>query len=219
MSIIEFLTAWIKDIAIIFVLISIIEIILPNSNMKRYIDMIIGFLIIIVIISPFVKLFHKDFNIDKEIFKKTNEQIKLEYIDDIDLSSIQEEQIKGIYIGKIEEEIRYSIHEATRYKVEDVKVSIYEDDLQYGSIKHVELILKKDEKKRKGEEKFKNSIPVINIEKISIGEGKRPSTTLIELEDEEIKNLISKNHGVSKENIKIFLNTLGEGELSGEAYS
>ena len=214
MAVIEFLTLWIKDIAIIFVLISIIEIVLPNNNMKRYIDMIIGFLIIIVIINPFVKLFHKDFNIDKEIFQKTGEQIKFEYMDNLDLALTQEEQVKEVYIGKIEDEITDLIHQTTNYRVENMNVSIYEDNIQYGNIKDIELILKKDE----NEEEPKNLITVSSIEEISIGEKKESSTALIELDDEGIKNLISKNHSISKENIKIFLNTLGEGDLGGEAY-
>lgn len=211
MAVIEFLTLWIKDIAMIFVLISIIEIVLPNNNMKRYIDMIIGFLIIIVIINPFVKLFHKDFNIDREIFQKTGEQIKFEYMDNLDLALTQEEQVKEVYISKIEDEITNLIHQTTNYRVENMNVSIYEDNIQYGNIKDIELILKKDEK----EEEPKNLITVSSIEEISIGEKKESSTALIELDDEGIKNLISKNHSISKENIKIFLNTLGEGDLGG----
>ncbi len=218
MAVIEFLTLWIKDIAIIFVLISIIQIVLPNNNMKRYVDMIIGFLIIIVIISPFVNLLYKDFNIDKEIFKKTNEQIKFQHMDNLDLDSTQEEQIKEIYTGKIKDEIRDLIHENTNYKIENVNVSIYEDNTQYGNIKDIELILKEDKRKDENKEEPKNLITISNIQKISIGENKELTTALMEFDDKEIKNLISKNHNISEENIRIFLNTLGEGELGGETY-
>ena len=218
MAVIEFLTLWIKDIAIIFVLISIIQIVLPNNNMKRYVDMIIGFLIIIVIISPFVNLLYKDFNIDKEIFKKTNEQIKFQHMDNLDLDSTQEEQIKEIYTGKIKDEIRDLIHENTNYKIENVNVSIYEDNTQYGNIKDIELILKEDKRKDENKEEPKNLITISNIQKISIGENKESTTALMEFDDKEIKNLISKNHNISEENIRIFLNTLGEGELGGETY-
>ena len=117
-------------------------------------------------------------------------------------------------IGKIEDEITDLIHQTTNYRVENMNVSIYEDNIQYGNIKDIELILKKDEK----EEEPKNLITVSSIEEISIGEKKESSTALIELDDEGIKNLISKNHSISKENIKIFLNTLGECDLGGEAY-
>lgn len=218
MAVIEFLTLWIKDITIIFVLISIIQIVLPNNNMKRYVDMIIGFLIIIVIISPFVNLLYKDFNIDKEIFKKTNEQIKFQHMDNLDLDSTQEEQIKEIYTGKIKDEIRDLIHENTNYKIENVNVSIYEDNTQYGNIKDIELILKEDKRKDENKEEPKNLITISNIQKISIGENKELTTALMEFDDKEIKNLISKNHNISEENIRIFLNTLGEGELGGETY-
>ena len=218
MAVIEFLTLWIKDITIIFVLISIIQIVLPNNNMKRYVDMIIGFLIIIVIISPFVNLLYKDFNIDKEIFKKNNEQIKFEHMDNLDLALTQEEQIKKIYTGKIKDEISDLVHENTNYKVVNMNVSIYEDNNQYGNIKDIELILEEDEKKDENKEEPKNLITVSNIEEISIEKNKESITALMEFDDKEIKNLISKNHNVSEENIKVFLNTLGEGELGGEIY-
>ena len=217
MGAIDFLSLWVKDIAIVFVLISIIEIILPNNNMKKYIDMIIGFLIIIVIISPLVKLLHRDFNINREIFQSAVGGIEVEYKDNLDLASTQEEQVKEIYIRKIEGEIRDLVHENTNYKVEKANILISEDETKYGNIKNIELILKKDEE----EEDSEDLINVANIEEISIGNKKDSLMDLKELEDDQvIKNLISKNHNISKENIKIFLNTLGEGEgeLDGEVY-
>lgn len=66
-GIIEFSKIWVKDIAMVLAIISIVEIILPNSNMKKYIDMIIGILVIVVIITPFTKLINKDVHLDTHI--------------------------------------------------------------------------------------------------------------------------------------------------------
>ena len=114
MGIIDFLKLWVRDIALIFVIVSIIEIVLPNSNMKRYIDMIIGFLVIIVIVTPFIKLLHKDISLDREIFKNNINQAKFVYKDNLDLSSTQEEQVKKMYFDKIEGEIRNLVYEDTQ---------------------------------------------------------------------------------------------------------
>ena len=129
MGIVDFLKLWIRDIAFVFVIVSIIEIIIPNNNMKRYIDMVIGLLIIIVIITPFIKLLNKDFDIDKEIFKKEIEESKFVYKDNMNLVSMQEEQIKEVYLSKMEEEIKELIQETTNYKVDEISISIYEDEI------------------------------------------------------------------------------------------
>ena len=67
--------------------------------------MLIGILVIIVIITPFIKLIHKDFYVDKEIFKNRVGQIRFEYKDNIELALLQEEQIKDLYVNKIKDEI------------------------------------------------------------------------------------------------------------------
>ncbi|MCF6465618.1 stage III sporulation protein AF [Clostridium sp. Cult2] len=207
---VEFLKVWVKDIAIIFVLISIVEIALPNSNMKRYIDMVIGLLVIIVIITPFIKLIHKDFNMDREVFSNTVNQIKFEYRDNIELSSLQEEQIKKMYINKIKDEIQGHILGSTEYQVEEIIISIYEDEINYGEIKDIDIILKEY---IDAEESTEALITVAQIENVEIGESKERTKNLQVLQNsEDIVNIINKNYNISKENIKVYINTTREGE-------
>ncbi len=196
----------------IFVLISIMEIVLPSNNMKRYIDMVTGLLVIIVIVTPFVKLFNKDFQLDKKVFVNTMEQVKLEYKDDIELTSIHEEQIKDMYVNKLEDEIRGLVHEATEYRVSEIRISIYEGEDNYGEIKDIHIVLDDDNM----EKLPKDSIPAVGIEEIRIDGEVKESAELHELESSnEIINTIYKNYNISKENIRVFLNTPGEGEKGG----
>lgn len=209
-GVVEFLKVWIKDIAIIFVLISIVEIALPNSNMKRYIDMLIGILVIIVIITPFIKLIHKDFYVDKEIFKNRVGQIRFEYKDNIELALLQEEQIKDLYVNKIKDEIEGYILETTEYEVDEIKISINEDEGNFGEIKDLELILRENVNR---EEINKGSITVAKIEEIKIGDKKERPIKLQPLKNsEEIINIINKNYNISRDNIKVLLNISREGE-------
>ena len=213
MGIVDFLKLWIRDIAFVFVIVSIIEIIIPNNNMKRYIDMVIGLLIIIVIITPFIKLLNKDFDIDKEIFKKEIEESKFVYKDNMNLVSMQEEQIKEVYLSKIEEEIKELIQETTNYKVDEISISIYEDELRYGDIKDIKLAISEMKGMEEKEKETKDIITIGNIEKITIGkEEEKPTITEEFDKGKEIKSMLSKNYNVPKEDIKIFLNTTGEGE-------
>lgn len=214
MGFVDFLTLWVKDIVIVFVLISIIEIIIPNGNMKKYIDMIIGFLIIIVIISPFIKLIHKNFSMDKRILQRTQEQIEFDY--DNKLGRTQEEQMERVYVQKLEGEIKELINESTDYEVEKLYIAIYKDEERYGNIKDMEINLREIQEKE--EKAIKDIIIIDNINEVSIGDKEQSNTSLVKLKDDEIKDIISSNYDIPRENIRIFLNTLGEGELSGEDY-
>ncbi|NLW22401.1 MAG: stage III sporulation protein AF [Tissierellia bacterium] len=216
MGFVEFLRLWVKDMALIFILISIIEIVLPNSNMKRYINVVMGFLIILVIISPIVKLVLKDFNMDKEVFHNIMEGIEFEREENSKFTSIQEEQVKKIYINKIKGEVKELVAGCTDHTVESINISIGEEDGNYGDIEEIEIILNKGIQMESKEETG-DIIKVANIETISIGEKGDDFAELVELEDsKEIKKILSNNYNIPEEDIRIFLNTVEEGELDGE---
>ena len=52
---IEFISTWVKGLGVAIVIVSIIEMILPNNKTKKYIKMVLGIYIIFNIISPLVK--------------------------------------------------------------------------------------------------------------------------------------------------------------------
>ncbi len=51
---IEFLSDWAEQIIVAVIIATIIEMILPNNNNKKYIKLVIGIYILFVIISPFI---------------------------------------------------------------------------------------------------------------------------------------------------------------------
>ena len=75
-----------------------------------------------------------------------------------------------------------------------------------------------------GEEKIdknvnKNSIAIIKIDDVSIDNNDEAFNAYKTLEDgEDLKKSLSKKFNISKENIRVFLNTLEAGELDGEVY-
>ena len=152
----------------------------------------------------------------KEVFHNIMEGIEFEREENSKFTSIQEEQVKKIYINKIKGEVKELVAGCTHHTVESINISIGEEDGNYGDIEEIEIILNKGIQMESKEETG-DIIKVANIETISIGEKGDDFAELVELEDsKEIKKILSNNYNIPEEDIRIFLNTVEEGELDGE---
>lgn len=59
---IEWLGEWLKDIILIVLLASFVDLLLPNSEVQRYARIILGLLIILVILTPIIEIFDSDYS-------------------------------------------------------------------------------------------------------------------------------------------------------------
>lgn len=50
----DFMKSWITNITVVIIFIMLMDIMLPNNNMKRFVKVIMGLLVILVIIKPFI---------------------------------------------------------------------------------------------------------------------------------------------------------------------
>lgn len=214
MGLINFISQWVKSVVMIFIVISILEIVIPNSNLKKYVNMFIGFLIIIVVITPIVKLLDRHYDIEKEIFRNIVEEIEIQNYDNEKILLVQENQIKELYINKIKADVSQILKEVTDYDISTINISIYEDDINFGNIKDVEIVLK--DKKNENIE-GDDSIKVINIEEISLKNQEKNEDLSLTAEKEKIIEYLHDRYKVSKDNIKVFINTMGEGEKGGKS--
>ena len=209
MSLIEFVSQWIKSISMIFIIVSIIELVIPNSNLKKYVNMFIGLLIILAIITPIVNLLDSNYDIEKEVFKNIIEGVEIQNINNEDILLAQEKQIKELYINRLRDDVYKSIKEITDYEIFAINISIYEDKVNYGNIKDMEIVLK-DKINENVEDN--SSIKVINIEEISLESLEKDKDSNLESEREKIVEHIYERYNISKNNIKVFINTMEEGE-------
>ncbi|MBZ9688009.1 stage III sporulation protein AF [Clostridium estertheticum] len=69
---IEVLKVWVTNITIAIFFITAVEMILPDNNMRKYAKFVLGLLLIVVIINPIIKIFHKDFDFYSYSNKATN---------------------------------------------------------------------------------------------------------------------------------------------------
>ncbi len=60
----DFIYSWIKDIVIFMVLISVITNLMGKSSYKKYINLISGIILVILVISPLLKIFQLDNTLD-----------------------------------------------------------------------------------------------------------------------------------------------------------
>lgn len=96
---IDFMSSWAEQIVLAVIITTIIELILPKSKNKKYIQMIIGVYVLFNIISPIIKN-KEDFSIEK--YNIEDYTTSSQYT--IDQSSM-DERIEKIYIEELEETV------------------------------------------------------------------------------------------------------------------
>lgn len=105
---IEFLSSWAKGLGLAIVIVSILEMLLPNNKTKKYIRMVMGLYILFTIISPFIKnrtLFNVE-NID--LSKELNNYSSVET--SVDQTSM-DERIQVLYVEELEKDITKKVEE------------------------------------------------------------------------------------------------------------
>jgi stage III sporulation protein AF len=197
---IEFLSSWAKGLGVTIVIVSILEMLLPNNKTKKYIKMVLGVYVIFNIISPIIQ--------NKEIFN----------LDELDLSDYQttetsaidqtsmDERIEKLYMQELEKDITKKIkemgYEVTKCKI-DAQISDKEEDTKINKIK---LKIEKNEENQEEEEKDNSTEDKIvsEIQKIK----KIDTTVEIDKNEEKTENEKENKTTVTKvdvQNVKKFL--------------
>ncbi|WP_427339194.1 stage III sporulation protein AF [Caloranaerobacter sp. DY30410] len=207
---INLLRQWTVTIVTLVVLITFLEIILPKSDLKKYINVTTGFLLIITILNPFIKLLSNDINIEKEVFK--NIMLKPEnnfYITD-DYRRYQENQTIKLYKNKIKKHIKKTIEDTFRYKVIEINIDIEKKETEnFGKIKKINLVLSQEYTNLENKNTYdKYSINIESVGEIevnlkSVETEKIENSDRINYKSDEIKKLISNNYKLPKESISI----------------
>lgn len=188
---IEFLNSWAKGLGVTIVVVSILEMLLPNNKTKKYIRMVLGIFVIFNIISPFVQ--------NKEVFNVEN--FDFEDYEAVETTSVNQTSMDARIQELYEEELEKDIEEKLKeqgYEVTTIKVTVdisKEDEEQISKIK---LKAQKTEKEQV-DEQIENKI-VTEIQKI------KEIDTSIKKEDEEDQEQTTESISNSDiQNIKKFL--------------
>lgn len=202
----KFITSWVQGIIIAVIIGSIIEMLLPNGNSKKYIKVVIGVYIVFNIVSPVINKFTGyEFNLDSIIdINKYEDKISSYEVDTKNLETINNTNIKEVYILNLKKDIKAKI-EDKGYIVNSIQIDIENTD-EY-KVKNLNMTLsKRESKKEQVEEKNVNEIEKVNIEvKIENNtiEENDEMITLTEKEIQEIKQYISSVYEINKNIINI----------------
>ena len=202
---IEFLSSWAKGLGLAIVIVSILEMLLPNNRTKKYIRMVMGIYVLFTVISPFIKnkeIFNfNEVDLDKYMTTQTSTVI--------DQSSM-DERIQNLYIQELEKDITKKIEEkgcdVTTCRVE-AKISDNEEENKITKIKlNVQKSEEQNVSKQDDTDKIENKV-VAEIQKI------KPIDTNVKVEN-TTDNSVNNSKETNKEkkltrsdiqNIKKFL--------------
>lgn len=181
---IKYISSWAEQIIIAVIIVTILEMILPKGNSKKYIKTIIGVYILYTIISPGIKLITgSDIKINYSDYGK--------YFNTQEVSKeIQTTSTEDTYKKELEKLIKSDI-EKIGYRVDKVSANL---DLDKGIIEKIIITIAKG--------KLEENNINISINKIDVGE-KNIKNTLDKNDIKKITQKINENYGVSYENITI----------------
>ncbi|MBF8982656.1 stage III sporulation protein AF [Lutibacter sp. B2] len=201
----DFLKDWIKNIVILIIFITMLELLLPNSSMKKYVNMVVGLLLIIVILNPLVLIVNKNIDIENEVFKTSVEIDKNAVVlTHSNLEKTQENQMIQVYKRKIEQHIKERVLHNNPVDVKNVYMEIDEDQTSdnFGNIQNLKIELSPNVEKKSDNE---NLQPVSQI-LVDIKSNKENDTEHEQI-DEQIVNQIREDmaefYSINSKNVVI----------------
>jgi len=205
---VELLREWIITIISVIIFVAFVEILIPNSNHKRYINVVVGFLLMIVILNPITNLIGGEIDFEEGIIKTSN-QLELATAKNRinNIQSSNNEAVVKLYKNEISKQLKSRIEENTEYIVKEILVEIEDDSKSsnFGLIDSFNITLKETNKYK---EPPKTKIEPVQI---NVSLGRKNNNTveahsiLINNESDLLKDDISNFYNVSKDNINIYV--------------
>ena len=205
---IEFLSNWAKDICLAVVVISILEMILPNNKSKKYVKMVMGVYLLFTMISPFVKnsknLDLENMNIYEDIMTSS-----VQTENEIDQTSM-DKRLNQIYKEELEKDIKEKI-ENKGYIINSCKVEVElkENQKNSGINKIVLKVKKKNVENQEENQNLESKMveEIQKIKKVEIGEKEEEKEegeqSITNTDKKEIRNFLIEEYGVSEECLEI----------------
>ncbi len=189
------ISSWAKAIVLAVIIVSILEMLLPNNKTQKYIKMVMGLFILYNIISPFIK------NSNSLCFEENKiEEYSLNNINSIEVNQeSMDKRLEELYIKEIEKDIIKKV-EKQGYKVKSCKVKAkISDNEEETGISNIYLRIEKDKNKEEvnDEDKELEDKLILKIQDI-----KKVNTTISENKTNESNSELNRQ---DIQNLKQFL--------------
>ncbi|MDF2903424.1 MAG: stage sporulation protein [Bacillus sp. (in: firmicutes)] len=196
----EFLKEWITNIILFILLATVIDMLLPNSNMQKYTKMVIGLLLITIILSPIFKLISSDFegqlaripSLEKTSDKKMENLIEMKKKE---IQASQHAYILETMAVQLEKDAKKELMDQYGLQIANIDISINEKDQRAfpGNLEKVIVDVQKPNPKS-------DAIEVIESVDISTAE---PLPSKRNNDKAKIATLLSKKWNIDEQTIEV----------------
>lgn len=190
------MSTWAKSIILAVIVSTIIQMILPEGNNKKYIKTVIGLYILFTIISPIIsKISGGNSTID---VSKYENYFNVESTTTASANVI-DKNLDNTYTSSIKADIKNRMKQKG-YKVNSIDANIeLKNEESYGTINSLKISLEREESNNNSNIQAVNKIEI----KISNNTNEAKQNNLTSMEKQEIKNYLSETYSIKKENIEV----------------
>ena len=190
------MSTWAKSIILAVIVSTIIQMILPEGNNKKYIKTVIGLYILFTIISPIISKISGG-NSTIEVSKYEN-YFNVESTTTASANVI-DKNLDNTYTSSIKADIKNRMKQKG-YKVNSLDANIeLKNEESYGTINSLKISLEREENNNNSNIQAVNKIEI----KISNNTNEVKQNNLTSMEKQEIKNYLSETYSIKKENIEV----------------
>ncbi|MBU9712209.1 stage III sporulation protein AF [Evansella tamaricis] len=199
------ITAWITNIILLILFASILELLLPNSKMQRYVKLVVGLMLLMVMLQPLLSIFQED---PEEWLAEISNWTDDTSIEETAAMESKKMDIEQEYLAYTSEQVAVQLKEQAsvelmeRFEVvlSDVIITfesmdnfeqVLENPLEYLSAVYVKL-------HPEGEEKQEDEVGIVSIEPVKI-EREASNEDKDSESHEEITSFLSEHWAIPKE--------------------
>lgn len=197
----SFLAGWITNIIVFVLLATVIDMLLPSSALQKYAKMVIGLLLIAIIITPILKLFHTDFD---EILSVATSEFENQNKKDLgNLTELKKKEIQatqGAYILEqmavdLQTEVEEELVEKYKMKISSIDVGVTNEEIpSIEDLQYISLSLKEAEQ-------ADATSSIETVAKVEINTEEKHPSAKVNLE--AIKKFLAASWSVDEEIIEI----------------
>ncbi len=145
-------SSWLKDVISVILLAAIVDLLLPNKSMQRYARLVTGLIVLLVILTPLLKLAQGDIqgklsesikDWDREV---QDSNVKMPSLDDIlrkaeQTSGRSRQQAAELARTRLESEVKAAVEQQTGFSVASVAAAVSWDGSGNGTVSGIVVTL------------------------------------------------------------------------------
>lgn len=141
----DWLSEWIRQIILLVLIATFIDLLLPNPSFDRYVKLVMGLLIIMAILSPILSFLNKDFDLSSLTKWKTNQPVPTANMDSLNEIKGRSEQLGQFQTRQIAEEWEKNLEQiitkqlVKQFQLRDLEVTV-KTQLQDGHTPQIQRI-------------------------------------------------------------------------------